>query len=229
MTIGIMQPYFMPYIGYFQLMAAVDKYIIYDDVNYIKGGWVARNNLIIGGKKQMFHIELSGASPNKHFNEIFIRDDFRKLRKTLQMNYSKATYYNQAMELMEKVFSYEDKRLSHFIAKSFKQILSYLSIDTELIMSSDLQKDNSLKGKDKVIDICRRIGADTYYNAIGGQELYSKEEFQKHGIELYFVKPQEVPYPQTVTPFVPWLSMIDVLMNNSAEDIRELLKAFEIV
>jgi len=224
-----MQPYFMPYIGYFQLMAAVDKYIVYDDVNYIKGGWVARNNLIIGGKKQMFHIELSGASPNKLFNEICIRDDFRKLRKTLQMNYSKASYYNQAMELMENVFSYEDKRLSHFIANSFRQILSYLSIDTELIMSSDLQKGNTLKGKDKVIDICRRLGANTYYNAIGGQELYSKEEFQKHGIELYFVKPQEVAYPQTITPFVPWLSMIDVLMNNSAKEIRGLLKAFEIV
>jgi len=229
MTIGIMQPYFMPYIGYFQLMGAVDKYIVYDDVNYIKGGWVARNNLIIGGKKQMFHIELSGASPNKYFNEIYIRDDFRKLRKTLQMNYSKTPYYNQAMELMEVVFSYEDKRLSHFIANSFMQILSYLSIDTELIMSSELLKDNSLKGKDKVIDICRNLGGDTYYNAIGGQELYSKEEFQKHGIELCFVKPQEVPYPQTVTPFVPWLSMIDVLMNNSAEDIKRLLKAFEVV
>jgi len=208
-----MQPYFMPYIGYFQLMAAVDKYIVYDDVNYIKGGWVARNNLIIGGKKQMFNIELSGASSNKHFNEICIRDDFRKLRKTLQMNYSKASYYNQAMELMENVFSYKD----------------YLSIDTEFIMSSTLQKDNSLKGKDKVIDICQRLGANTYYNAIGGQELYSKEEFQKHGIELCFVKPQEVAYPQTVMSFIPWLSMIDVLMNNSAEDIRELLKAFEIV
>jgi len=181
-------------------MAAVDKYVVYDDVNYIKGGWVARNNLIIGGKKQMFHIELSGASPNKHFNEIFIRDDFRKLRKTLQVNYSKAPYYDKAMELMESVFSYEDKRLSHFIANSFKLILSYLSIDTELIMSSDLQKDNSLKGKDKVIDICQRLGANTYYNAIGGQELYSKEEFKKHGIELCFVKPQEVPYSQTATP-----------------------------
>lgn len=224
-----MQPYFMPYIGYFQLMAAVDKYVVYDDVNYIKGGWVARNNLIIGGKKQMFHIELSGASPNKLFNEVYIRDDFRKLRKTLQMNYSKTPYYNQTMELMENVFSYEDKRLSHFIANSFRLILSYLSIDTELIMSSDLQKDNTLKGKDKVIDICRRLSADTYFNAIGGQELYSKEEFLEHGIELCFVKPQEVAYPQTVVSFVPWLSMIDVLMNNSAEDVRELLKAFEIV
>ena len=219
----------MPYIGYFQLMAAVDKYVVYDDVNYIKGGWVARNNLIIGGKKQMFHIELSGASPNKLFNEVYIRDDFRKLRKTLQMNYSKTPYYNQTMELMENVFSYEDKRLSHFIANSFRLILSYLSIDTELIMSSDLQKDNTLKGKDKVIDICRRLSADTYFNAIGGQELYSKEEFLEHGIELCFVKPQEVAYPQTVVSFVPWLSMIDVLMNNSAEDVRELLKAFEIV
>ena len=219
----------MPYIGYFQLMAAVDKYVVFDDVNYIQRGWVARNNLIIGGKKQMFHVELSGASQNKYFNEIFIQDDFRKLRKTLQMNYSKAPYYNLAMELMEEIFSYEEKRLSHFIANSFKMILSYLSIGTDLIMSSELQKDNSLKGKDKVIDICRRLGADTYYNAIGGQELYSKEEFQKHGIELCFVKPLEVPYPQTVMPFVPWLSMIDVLMNNSAEYIKELLKAFEIV
>ena len=86
MKLGIMQPYFMPYIGYFQLIKAVDKYVVYDDVNYIKGGWVNRNNILVNGEKKMFTITLKGASAYKHFNEIEIGDDFRKFMKTLELN-----------------------------------------------------------------------------------------------------------------------------------------------
>lgn len=226
MKVGIMQPYFMPYIGYFQLIAAVDKYVVFDDVNYIKRGWAARNNLIIGGEKRMFHIELSEASQNKHFNEIIIKDDFTKLRKTLQMNYSKAAYYHPTMELMENIFSYEDKRLSHFIANSFRQILSYLSINTEIVMSSDIKKDNSLRGQEKILEICKLLDADTYYNAIGGQELYDRQIFEHNAIKLGFIRTLFDPYPQFSKEFVPALSMIDILMMNSKEGILNLLSSY---
>ena len=115
MKIGIMQPYFMPYIGYFQLMKAVDKYVIYNDVNYINRGWVARNNILISGKKQLFTISLQGASQNKHFTEIQVLDDFRKLVKTLEMNYLKAPFFQPTMSVMEKIFSFPNKRLDLFI------------------------------------------------------------------------------------------------------------------
>ena len=227
MTVGIMQPYFMPYIGYFQLIKSVDKYVVYDDVNYIKGGWVSRNNLLINGEKQMFTIVLKGASPNKLFNEIEIGDDFKKLMKTLHINYSKSSNFEETMALMEKIISFPNKQLPLFIANSFREILGYLSIDTEIIMSSNIQKDNTLKGKDKVLNICNILGADTYYNAIGGQELYSKKEFKEHNITLSFIETIIQPYTQMHnTDFVPGLSIIDVLMNNSKQNVNLLLDSF---
>ncbi len=229
MKLGIMQPYFMPYIGYFQLMKAVDKYIVYDDVNYIKGGWVSRNNILVNGEKKLFTISLKGASPNKLFNEIEIRDDFRKLLKTLQMNYSKASHYTETMDLLEKIISYPNKQLALFIANSFREILSYLSINTEIILSSDLLKDCSLKGKDKVLHICHILNADTYYNAIGGQDLYDKKEFMDKKVKLFFLETQIKEYPQQAQNFIPFLSMIDVLMNNSVEEINLLLDSYNLL
>ena len=166
MKLGIMQPYFMPYIGYFQLMKAVDKYVVYDDVNYIKGGWANRNHILINGEKEMFTVTLQKASPNKLFNEIVIGDDFKKLMKTLQMNYSRAINFDQTMVLMERIISFPNKQLAVFIANSFREILSYLSVETEILMSSEIPKDNSLRGKDKIIQICEILGADTYYNTL---------------------------------------------------------------
>ena len=205
MNLGIMQPYFMPYIGYFQLMKAVDKYVIYDDVNYIKGGWINRNNLIVAGKKSLFTIMLSQASPNKLINEIEIKDDFRRLLRTLQMNYCKAPYYGPVMELMENIVSFPDRQLALFIGNSFKCVLSYLGIKTELIYSSQLSKDCGLRGQDKVIDICNLLKADTYLNAIGGMELYDREEFKKHGIDLRFLKTGGIEYSQFNSDFIPYL------------------------
>lgn len=229
MKLGIMQPYFMPYIGYFQLMKAVDKYVVYDDVNYIKGGWVSRNNILVNGEKKMFTITLNGASPNKYFNEISIRDDFKKLLKTLQMNYSKAIYYHPIMELLERVFAYPDKQLALFLANSFREILAYLNVNTEILMSSDLPKDCSLKGKDKVIHMCKLLDANQYYNTIGGQNLYDKEEFALNDIQLSFVQSEIVEYSQFGERFIPGLSIIDVLMFNSKESVNQMLDNYKLI
>ena len=229
MKLGIMQPYFMPYIGYFQLMKAVDKYVVYDDVNYIKGGWANRNHILINGEKEMFTVTLQKASPNKLFNEIVIGDDFKKLMKTLQMNYSRAINFDQTMVLMERIISFPNKQLAVFIANSFREILSYLSVETEILMSSEIPKDNSLRGKDKIIQICEILGADTYYNAVGGKNLYDQEEFREHGLTLNFVDSLPQVYSQLHTrEFVSGLSMIDVLMNNTKDKVNSLLESYQI-
>ena len=229
MPLGIMQPYFMPYIGYWQLMAAVDTYVVYDDVNYIKGGWVARNNILLNGQKHMFTITLNGASPNKLFNEITIKDDFKKFSRLIESAYRKAPYYEEVCALMDKVYSYEDKSLGAFMMNSFQVVLDYLEIDTKLILSSTIAKDNSLRGKDKVKHICHLLGADTYYNAIGGQELYDKNDFKADGVDLYFVQTNLTPYAQLGNEFVPGLSMIDVLMFNSPTEVKQLLTNYKLV
>lgn len=229
MKLGIMQPYFMPYIGYWQLMAAVDTYVVYDDVNYIKGGWVARNNILLNGQKHMFTITLNGASPNKLFNEITIKDDFKKFSRLIESAYRKAPYYAEVSALLDKIYNYEDKSLAAFMMHSFQVVLDYLEIDTKLVLSSTIEKDNDLRGKDKVKHICHLLGADTYYNAIGGQELYDKNDFKADGIDLHFVKTELSPYPQLKNEFVPGLSMIDVLMFNSPTEVKQLLTNYKLV
>ena len=229
MKLGIMQPYFMPYLGYWQLMAAVDTYVVYDDVNYIKGGWVARNNILLNGQKHMFTITLNGASPNKLFNEITIKDDFKKFSRLIESAYKKAPYYNDVVALLEKIYNYEDKSLGAFMLNSFQVILDYLCLKTKLILSSSLNKDNNLRGKDKVKSICRLLDADTYYNAIGGQELYEKDDFKNSGIELFFLKSNLSQYTQFSNEFVSGLSMIDILMFNSPNEINNMLNEYKLV
>ncbi len=229
MKLGIMQPYFMPYIGYWQLMATVDTYVVYDDVNYIKGGWVSRNNILLNGQKHMFTITLNGASPNKLFNEITIKDDFKKFSRLIESAYRKAPYYAEVSILLDKIYNYEDKSLGAFMMHSFQVVLDYLEIDTKLVLSSTIEKDNDLRGKDKVKHICHLLGADTYYNAIGGQELYDKNDFKEDGIDLYFVKTELSPYPQLNNEFVPGLSMIDVLMFNHPIEMKQLLTNYKLV
>ena len=229
MKLGIMQPYFMPYIGYWQLMATVDTYVVYDDVNYIKGGWVSRNNILLNGQKHMFTITLNGASPNKLFNEITIKDDFKKFSRLIESAYKKAPYYEEVSALLEKIYAYEDRSLGAFMLHSFQVVLDYLDIDTKLILSSTIEKDNTLKAKDKVKHICHILGADTYYNAIGGQELYDKDDFKSDGINLQFVKTELSVYPQFKNEFVPGLSIIDVLMHNGKEGTKRLLNEYTLI
>ena len=229
MKLGIMQPYFMPYIGYWQLMAAVDMYVVYDDVNYIKGGWVARNNILLNGQKHMFTITLNGASHNKLFNEITIKDDFKKFSRLIESAYRKAPYYAEVTALLDKIYNYEDKSLGAFMLNSFQVVLDYLEINTKLVLSSTIAKDNSLRGKDKVKHICHLLGADTYYNAIGGQELYDKEDFMADEINLHFVQTNLMPYAQFANEFAPGLSIIDVLMHNGKEGTRTMMSQYFLV
>ena len=229
MKLGIMQQYFMPYIGYWQLMAAVDTYVIYDDVNYIKKGWINRNNILVNNDKQIFTISLNGASQNKLINEITIADDFTKLRKTIHMAYHKAPYYNDVMALLDKIFSYQSSNLADFIANSIKLVCKYLDIQTKIIISSDIEKDNSLKGQDKILEICKLLKADTYYNAIGGQELYDKSVFFKENIKLCFLKSDIPEYSQYKNDFIPGLSIIDVLMFNNPLQVQQMLTNYTLV
>jgi hypothetical protein len=229
MKLGIMQPYFLPYIGYWQLIKAVDVYVIYDDVAYIVRGWINRNNLLINGEKKLFTISLNNASVNKLINEISIADDFKKFLMTLEHNYSKAPYFRDIMKLIQEIVKYDKSNLALFVANSIKIMLEYLRIDTKLLLSSSLDKDNRLKGKDRILNICKILGAADYYNAIGGMELYNKEEFLQNDINLYFLKANVVPYKQLKNDSVPGLSIIDVMMFNSVETINKMLDDFELV
>ena len=229
MRLGIMQPYFFPYLGYWQLLANVDKYVVYDDVTYIKGGWINRNNFLINGQKNLLTMQLEKASSYTLIKDIAIKDDFVKFLKTIEMGYKKAPFFEDIFRLLKDICQCPDKKLGQFLFNSHIKICEYLGIDTELILSSSFEKHTELKGKDKVISICKQLGADEYINAIGGQELYDKKEFAENGIRLNFLHANLREYRQLKNEFVAGLSIIDIMMFNSKEEIKEMLNDFNLV
>lgn len=231
MKLGIMQPYFFPYLGYWQLINAVDKYVVYDDVTFIKGGWISRNNILLNGTGHMITLQLDNASSFRNINEIAISVNVKartKILKTIEQAYKKAPFYEKIMPMLENLIM-NSKMISELNYEAILCINHYIGIDTEILLSSQIEKDCSLKGEEKVIHICNRLGADAYYNAIGGIELYHQAHFLKNNLELFFVKMRDVSYKQYDNEFVPNLSIIDVLMFNPVEKIRTYLNEYDLL
>ncbi len=230
MKTGIMQPYFFPYLGYWQLIAAVDKYVVYDDVAYIKGGWISRNNILLSGKSHMVTLPLVNPSSFRMINEIEVKDDpvaKGKILKTLEYAYAKAPFYDSVMPLVEDLIN-KNGTIAQMNYETVLAICDHLDINTEIILSSTIDKDNELKGEDKVIHIVKKLGGDTYINAIGGKELYSKDRFAENGLKLGFLKKDKIEYKQFKNEFIDNLSIIDVLMFNDKGEVRKLLDRYEI-
>jgi hypothetical protein len=223
-----MQPYFFPYIGYFQLIYAVDTFVIYDDVNFIKGGWINRNFILSQGKRERITLQLHGASPNLLINQIKVGSNKNKLLKTIQQNYSKATYFSDVYPMIHDILLYEEDNLSNFIDYSLRTICNYLGLMPTWYKSSDIKKETQLNGQNKIISICNKLGASQYINASGGRSLYDRSVFSEHGIKLSFISSKTIEYPQFDAQFEPNLSIIDVLMFNNKEQCSRLLKGFDL-
>jgi len=229
MKVGIMQPYLFPYIGYFQLIKAVDTFVIYDDVNFIKQGWINRNRMLLNNSDFMFNIMLKGASSFKKINEIEVVCNNHKLITTIEQSYRKAPYFAEVIPLLSNILMNEETNLARYLTTSLNTIIEYLGIQVSILISSEIKKDNALKGDDKVIAICKNLKATNYINAVGGQELYSKNKFAENGLILNFIKTKPFVYKQFKDPFIPWLSIVDVMMFNSREVITEMLNEYELV
>ncbi len=229
MSLAIMQPYFFPYIGYFQLINAADKFVIYDDVNYIKQGWINRNRILLNGQPFYFTVGLKGASSFKKINAIEIRVDSVKLLKTIYQAYNKASYFSDVYPIIEKILSFEELNLAKFVSNSIIEIVNYLRIEKEFIISSEKKIGVELSGKERILEICKYFNETQYYNTIGGRNLYDKDEFKKNRIELKFIKTNEILYKQFNNKFVASLSIIDVMMFNSKEKIRKMLNEYELI
>ena len=227
-----MQPYFFPYIGYWQLINAVDEYIIYDDVNFIKGGWINRNRILMRDEPQYFNVRMCGMSSFKKINEIEVDPSpiwRKKALSTIIVAYKKAPYFSNVFPLLEDIILFKEKDLSRYITNSILKINEYLKITTKLQLSSSLQQNYNLHGQDRVIDICKRLKATSYYNTLSGENLYSKDVFYDNNIKLYFLKTHIQKYPQYKNEFIPNLSIIDVMMFNSFNRISEMLGDYELV
>jgi hypothetical protein len=231
MKLGIMQPYMLPYLGYWQAIGAVDEYVVYDDVNYIKGGWVNRNRMLSNGAPKYFTLPLDKMSPYKKINETEIVSDGRAgVASALENAYRKAPHFKDNFPRVRQTIENPEPNLAAYLSAQIKDVAAGLGIETKiLISSSDVPKNSELKGQDKVLDICERLGADTYINAIGGMELYDREAFARRGLKLKFVKMRDIRYPQFGGEFVPNLSIVDALMFNDRDTVRKMLNEYDLI
>jgi len=232
MKMAVMQPYLFPYIGYFQLIKAVNQFVIFDDVTHIKKGWINRNRILVNGKPHMFTVPLRNNSQNILIRDlkVSVTDSwYKKILKTLEYSYLKAPYYSTIVEIIKDVIFTPSIFLIDWQLNSFNRIIDYLSIHTGIVSSSGISNQDQLRGEERIIDICRRHNCKEYINLSGGSNLYNVDRFRHNYLELRFLHSKEVKYRQFDSPFVPGLSIIDVLMFCSVEQILCLLDEYDLI
>lgn len=252
MKLGMNQPYFFPYLGFYQLVHAVDRFIIYDNLNYIQYGWINRNRfLVVGGVPTYFNAVTVESSSYKKIRDIKLspRTNWRrKLLHTFFLNYKKCPFFDETYALLEPIIQHETESLCELATRSLVDVSKHLSINTEIIanptyeqLESDLHRNDltevfpsiTLKHQERkvyrVVAVCQMLQADEFVNAIGGQSLYDKDDFKANGISLSFLQSADEPYQQTSTGYFPNLSIIDVLMNCGREGTIKRLNNYELV
>jgi hypothetical protein len=225
MKLAIMQPYFLPYIGYFQLIAAVDKFIVYDNIKYTKKGWINRNRFLQNGQDVMFSLPLKNASDYLDVCDRELATDFNreKLLNQFKGAYRRAPYFDSSFPVIEEIIQFDQNNLFEYLHHSIVTLCKHLEIKTQIVKSSEISIDHTIKNQDKVLALCKAAGAQNYINAIGGQELYSKEMFNQEQIALSFIKSKPFVYTQGQGEFVPWLSILDVLMFNPLDKVCDCI------
>lgn len=231
MNIAIMQPYFFPYLGYIQLMDVVDTFVFFDDVNYIKRGWINRNNILTQSGPQRITLPVRKASQNRPIKDHLVGEGREKLVKTIELSYGKAPHFTEVMPFLEETILHCEENLSAYLENSLKCLASLLSMNTEFSRSSDVVKpEGSLKAADLILYICSELEADHYVNPEGGRELYDVGSFAAKDIQLSFLHYQPVGYPQFKkdAEFISHLSVIDALMFTGVAGTRDLLSAYKL-
>jgi hypothetical protein len=232
--LAIMQPYLFPYIGYYQLVHAVDRFVVADDFTFIKAGWINRNRLLVNGAATYFTVPLKRHAATALISEVEIDDGQGKrwratLLKTVENFYRRAPSFDAVYPLVERVIRGPFTTIADMARASIREVCGHLGVKATIVESSSLYGNAHLKGQDRVIDTCRVEHADDYVNAIGGQALYSREAFLAQGVRLHFVRTGAIEYQQFKAPFVGSLSVIDLLMFNALPEAQQLLTRYELV
>lgn len=225
---SIMQPCVFPYIGYFHLIQGSDLFVFYDDVNHIKRGWINRNRILLNGVDYLFTIPLQKASQNKFINETQIETNYqKKLLTQLRHAYINAPYYQQVFALVESVLLKPHKYISELGIDSIVSVYKYLNLDFRWgCSSSESSTTRNLGRAERLIAITKQFNYNTYINLSGGKKLYDKHFFSQRELDLKFVYSTMVEYNQNQKEFIPSLSIIDVLMFNSIENVKEHFSLF---
>lgn len=232
-TIAMMQPYWFPYLGYFQLIAGADVFVLGDDLQYVKDGWINRNRVLCGGKPWLFSLPLARDIHGLAINERCLADTaggaLESLLKTLSLHYARAPQRAQVLPLLESCLRYPERNLARYLEHSLRQVCAYLGIDTPILLASSLGIRDIADKQDRVVKTMHRLGGNRYVNAIGGRALYEEHRFRQAGLSLRFHRMHDIAYPQFGQPFVPCLSIIDVLMFNPVAQVRQRLNEYDLL
>ncbi len=232
MKLAIVQPYFFPYIGYWQLIHAVDQFVVYDDVDFINRGWVNRNRILINGRPAYITLPLNHSSQNKKIYEISLDGSpgvREKLIRKIRFTYGKAAFFGEVFPVIEKLIRYEVDNLSDYLVHQLQTLAVLIGIKTDFITTSRCYKNDNLSGQKRIIDICKREQASTYINPQGGLSLYQAEAFRRAGIDLRFIVMRTIPYAQRIDGFVPFLSIIDALMEIGFLALNDHFNAYDLI
>lgn len=227
-----MQPYFLPYLGYWQLLNYVDRFVIYEDVNYIKRGWINRNRILINGEPHYLTVPIRDASQNSLISELSINEagDWRnKMLRSIDCAYRKSPFFAEVFPVLQEIVQHDCGDLAKFLAHQLLRLSEFIGIDTELVASNGRYGNRELSGQDRLIDICQRELASIYVNAEGGMTLYDVGDFSAAGISLQFLKMNPITYIQRASEFLPNLSIVDVLMALGRDGVEEKITDFALI
>lgn len=229
-TIAMMQPYWFPYLGYFQLIAAADAFVLGDDLQYIKDGWINRNRMLVAGQPWTFSLPLKKDAHGLNINQRYLSDDVEpamaKLLKTIALHYARAPQQDAVMPLLEKILLHSERNLAEVLEFGIRELCAFMGINTPIHRASDLAISDIQDKQDRVIKTMKTLGGERFLNPIGGLDLYEDALFKRNGLELRFHRMSALNYPQLKGDFVANLSIIDVLMFNPVEQIRQWLPLF---
>lgn len=228
MILAVMQPYIFPYLGYYQLAYHSDKFVFYDNVNFIKGGFINRNYILSQGQSQLFTLPVENASSFTKINQLSFTKNRKKVIRSIEQSYSKAPFFKEVMPLVGDILGSEEHNVAALCRESISRVFDYLSMDFEHQLASDLHYDYEASAQDKLYALCKLYGADHYCNLAGGKILYDKAEFKKRGINLSFLQMNQVTYPQGKNDFVSQLSIIDLLMWQPVENVKTMLNQYSL-
>lgn len=233
MKLAVMQPYLFPYLGYWQLIANTDKFIFFDVVQYNKRSWMNRNRVLhFDDKKEFQYITVPVKKHEKGtlIKDILINDgeDYRSkiLGNLTVYKRRSAPYYQEVLDLVDRVLKSSEHSLLGLSIFSVHEVFKYLGLSFEYDIASRIDFDRGvIEGPgDWALSICKSLSAGSYVNPPGGYDIFDEGKYKGNGVDLSFIRPRLTEYFQgNGERFLPGLSIIDVLMFNSPEDVRDIL------
>lgn len=220
-----MQPYFLPYIGYFQLISKVDEFVFFDDVDFNRRGWIQRNFIESNGNQMRVGVPVAKVHLGTPIHQVRLADNFPKWRsgflKTLQNRYSNAPHFGAVYAIIERDLEETIGLLAQLNISLIQSICHYVGLDQTFDSSRHYSSNSNLGGEARLIDICLQKRANEYVNAPNGRSLYDKVKFNMHQIKLLFLEPEIRSYSRMGADFIPHLSVLDMLMFIEPEKVLQ--------